>query len=180
MLILATITSIASGLAGFGKFAIARPFSLHDANGLGDSFDAWSTFPPCSDAAAVGLPKLFLIYSQSFENDNADVAKSAVESVELRFNQTKGWGNCFAGVVSLAVNITPEEDIYRKDEQNTNVLWVNGPNRQFERTARALKAKGIDLFYLMEMDSVPIRENWLDTLVDAIHIQPIAFSILGR
>jgi GT2 family glycosyltransferase len=123
---------------------------------------------------------LFLVYSQSFENDNVIVAKSAIQSVELIFNQTNGWGNCFSQVVGLAVNITSEDDLYRKDEQDTNVLWVNGPNRQFERTARALKDEGIDLFYLMEMDSVPISEYWLDTLVEAIQTQSIDFSILGR
>lgn len=172
------VASVAN--AGLGNFAVARPFSFHDASGLGGSFDSWSTYPPCSDGSTVGQPKLFLVYSQSFDNDNADVAKSAIESVELHFNRTKGWGNCFAEVVSLAVNITPEEDLYRKDEQTTNVLWVNGPNRHFERTARALKDHGIDLFYLMEMDSVPIRENWLDTIVEAIQSPSTAFSILGR
>ncbi|KAL3942813.1 MAG: hypothetical protein SGBAC_003051 [Bacillariaceae sp.] len=177
---LACVASVAFGLAPeLRNFAIARPFSLHDTNGLGGSFDVWSTYPPCSDGPAIGQPKLFLVYSQSFENDNADVAKSAIESVELLFDQTNGWGNCFSQVVGLAVNITPEEDIYHKDEQDTNVLWVNGPNRQFERTARALKDEGIDLFYLMEMDSVPISEHWLDTVVESIHLQSSEFSILG-
>ena len=180
ILLVASVASVAYGLAGLGNFAIARPFSLHDASGLGASFDDWSTYPPCSDGAAIGQPKLFLVYSQSFENHNAAIAESAIESVQVHFNRTQGWGNCFAEVVSLAVNITPDEDIYRKDQQDSNVLWVNGPNRQFERTARALKAQGIDLFYLMEMDSVPIRENWLDTLVEAIQNQSTGFAILGR
>ncbi|CAJ1948315.1 unnamed protein product [Cylindrotheca closterium] len=180
-LLLACVASISYGAAppGLPNFAIARPFSLHDVSSLESSFDVWSTYPPCSDGPAIGQPKLFLVYSQSFENDNAIVAKSAIQSVELLFNQTKGWGKCFSQVVGLAVNITSEDDLYRKDEQATNVLWVNGPNRQFERTARALKDEGIDLFYLMEMDSIPISEYWLDTLVEEIQTQPIDFSILG-
>mmetsp|Transcript_24889 Transcript_24889/g.61217 ORF Transcript_24889/g.61217 Transcript_24889/m.61217 type:complete len:193 (-) Transcript_24889:2452-3030(-) len=181
-LLLACVASVAYGAAppGLGNFAIARPFSLHDASGLEGSFDVWSTYPPCSDGPEHGLSKLFLVYSQSFENDNAVVAKSAIQSVELIFNQTNGWGNCFSQVVGLAVNITPEEDLYHKDEQGTNILWVNGPNRQFERTAWALKDEGIDLFYLMEMDSVPVREYWLDTVLEEIQSQSTDFSILGR
>jgi len=62
-------------------------------------------------------------------------------------------------------------------------LWVNGPNRQFERTIRAVQMSeygSYDLMYFMEMDSVPVQPNWLDALMDGIRTEDSEFAILGR
>lgn len=96
------------------------------------------------------------------------------------FEETSGWGDCFGQIHTLAVDIAPEEDLYKKYEIDTNVMWVNGPNRQFERTVRSLQGAGVEIFYLMEMDSVPTKPYWLDILVQEIKRQESEFAILGR
>jgi hypothetical protein len=163
---------------GLRNFAIARPFS-QDAPLLPNSFDVWSTYPPCREGDD-DPPDLYLVYSQSFENNQTSIAKSAVEEVERIFEETSGWGDCFGQIHTLAVDIAPEDDLYKKFEIDTNVMWVNGPNRQFERTVRSLQGAGVEIFYLMEMDSVPTKPYWLDILVQEIESQESEFAILGR
>jgi hypothetical protein len=69
--------------------------------------------------------------------------------------------------------------------QNRDLLWVNGPNRQFEAAAEAVVAptftrggraasasasavKPYEAFYLMEPDSVPWRSGWLTALLEEV------------
>ena len=191
--VLPLLSWLMTGSHAMGTFAIARPFSLHDAPKLAESFDIWSTFPPCLDYRHLRLddgtdpPDLYLIYSQSFQNDATEadddeaslLAKLAIRQVEQKFNETNGWGNCFNRLHSLSVDIAPEHDIYRKQDQDKNPMWVNGPNRQFERTVRKLQPL-TDLLYLMEMDSVPIKPYWLDIILTEIANQKSEFAILGR
>jgi len=69
--------------------------------------------------------------------------------------------------------------------QNRDLLWVNGPNRQFEAASEAVRAPTFgkrvpyEVFYLMEPDSVPWRPNWLDSLVIEIESHR-PFAVLGR
>lgn len=172
------LLSFVASTSGLRKFAVARPFSSGDAPLLAESFDVWSTFPPCREGAGDDPPDLYLVFSQSFENNQ--VATNATQDVERIFDDTEGWGGCFGQIYTLATEIPPEKDIYKKNEINTNVMWVNGPNRQFERTVRSLQDAGVELFYLMEMDSVPTKPYWLDTLVEDVQNQETEFAILGR
>jgi hypothetical protein len=34
--------------------------------------------------------------------------------------------------------------------------------------------------YLMEMDSVPVKDYWLEILLEEIELQPLEFAVLGR
>eukprot|EP00980_Cylindrotheca_fusiformis_P012481 scaffold3070_cov128-Cylindrotheca_fusiformis.AAC.6 len=177
-LFLTSILSFVAPASAVSNFAIARPFSNDDAPLLAESFDAWFTYRPCLEPPSVtDQPDLYLVYSRSFENDT--IAQNATQTVELIFEETSGWDNCFNQIYSIAVDIEPDQDLYQKDEANSNVLWVNGPNRQFERTARSLQNNGVEIFYLMEMDSVPAKDYWLDELQQEIKNQVSDFAILG-
>jgi hypothetical protein len=106
-----------------------------------------------------------------------------MEQVQQRFVTTSGWNQCIDRVVGFGVDLDPKDDIYRLKEQDTNVMWVNGPNRQFERTVRHLQSStwtDYELMYLMEMDSVPVRSFWLDALLSEIRVQTSDFAFIGR
>ena len=177
--LLAGFIPVASGLRS--SLAIARTFSSKDAKQLSNSFQVWEELPPC-DATELPSADLFLVFSQSLEHSK--VARDAVKQVEQLFHETGGWGKCVNNVFSFGVNIDPSQDIYASKDQSTNALWVNGPNRQFERTVRELQRHGrgasYDFMYLMEMDSVPIQPFWLDRIQEEIANQPTDFAILGR
>ena len=70
--------------------------------------------------------------------------------------------------------------------QNRDLLWVNGPNRQFEKAAEAVMApnkfgntqKPYEVFYLMEPDSVPWKRHWLTSLLAEMASRR-PFAVLG-
>ena len=79
--------------------------------------------------------------------------------------------------------LPPEQDAYEPPKQQVNRLWVNGPNRQFEKGLRACQfpiteEHGWQLAYLMEPDSVPLRAFWLDRLLAEIE-ERRSFAVLG-
>jgi hypothetical protein len=162
---------------GNKKIAIARTFSVNDAANLLPSFDPWKEFIPC-DGDPSYVADLILVYSQSIQNST--IAMDVMKKVGAVFEETNGFGNCFDRLLGLGCNIERHEDIYQPNESSKNPLWVNGPNRQFERTVRAMQANNYAYFCLMEMDSVPVRSLWLDALVEEIDSQPNDFAILGR
>jgi hypothetical protein len=108
-------------------------------------------------------------------------AKAAIDAIKNSFRDMEGeaWTQCIDRVVGIDVDIAPDEDFYNINEQASNPLWVNGPNRQFERTVRRLDGF-YDIMFLMEMDCVPIQPFWLDTLVEEIYSKESEFAILGR
>ena len=160
------------------SIAIARPFSPVDVERLPASFESWKQFMPCRSESTVRVD-LVLVYSQRlFESVSA---KTAVEAVKHEFRTHEAWTQCIDRVLGIDVDILPTEDLYKINEQSTNPLWVNGPNRQFERTVRRLDGF-YDLMYLMEMDSVPRQAFWLDAIIEEVHTQSTQseFAILGR
>jgi hypothetical protein len=162
------------------NLAIARTFSSNDANQLPASFGVWDTHPPCIGKNKPSVD-LFLAFSQSLEN--SPIADAAVAEVAQKFQETNGWGDCIANLFAFGTDIAPGQDMYNSKEQALNPLWVNGPNRQFERTVRKIQNhpwESYELMYLMEMDSVPAKDYWLDILLEDIEAQPREFAILGR
>jgi hypothetical protein len=165
----------------YPSIAIARTFSVTDADLLPGSFSIWDDFPPCQ----LGSPwqvDLFLVYSQSLNDDSIPV-QSSIEAVKDSFSSNDGWKKCFSKVIGIGVDIDPAVDIYQLDQQNSNPLWVNGPNRQFERTIRAVQdaeSSPYDLLYLMEMDNIPVQPFWLDVIMEEIRDESKEFTILGR
>lgn len=94
------------------------------------------------------------------------------------------WARCFNKISFDTAEMDPEEDLYDPPKQQVNRLWVNGPNRQFEkglRTAQFPKFEefGYQLAYLMEPDSVPLQRFWLDRLRKEIE-ERRPFAVLGR
>jgi hypothetical protein len=94
------------------------------------------------------------------------------------------WARCFNKIYFDTAEMNPEEDLYDPPKQQVNRLWVNGPNRQFEKGLRTAQFPdggelGYQLAYLMEPDSVPLQRFWLDRLRREIRErQP--FAVLGR
>ncbi len=165
------------------SLAITRPFAPSDVDRLSESFGEWRDFPPCHDESPISVD-LFLVYSQRLSESVE--AQASIRAVEEMFGQDEDWSRCISRVIGFGVDIDPEADMYRIDQQNANVMWVNGPNRQFERTIRILQSSQYnphDLMFLMEMDSVPVQPYWLDTMIDEIvklESEPSPFAILGR
>ena len=163
------------------KFAIARPFSATDVEKLAASFDEWEIYPPCAadedeNMLTGARADLFLVYSQSI--DLSPEAQEAVSAVEEAFQRTNGWNGCFGQIRTLSAGIEPKYDIYDPSAQGNNTLWVNGPNRQFERTIRLIQTEKYEAVYLMEGDSVPVADAWLDSLLSDVEIHR-PFDILG-
>ena len=162
------------------KIAIARPFSLSDASKLPATFDAWNLFPPCLDTPAYSAD-LLLFFSGSFKKSSGIV--DIINEVGSIYTKTSGWGDCIDKVVAIGCDIKPSTDINKPQEFQTNPLWVNGPNRQFERSVRALQqssGESYDFLYLMGLDSNPIKSNWLGAFVDEIENTTRGFVTMRR
>ncbi len=64
------------------------------------------------------------------------------------------------------------ENIYSPSQVKTLNDWVLGPNLHFTEISRfGLKNFQTDLWYLMEMDSVPVKPNFLDLLFAEINYE---------
>lgn len=168
--------TISTGGPRYPGFAIARTFSAGDFDLLPESFDAWRHFPPCSTNSSVKVD-LFLVYSQDL--DESIQAQSAIHASQEIFESGEEWSSCISGVFGFGVDIDASEDLYLSNQQDTNVLWVNGPNRQFERTIRAMQSGQYELMFLMEMDTIPIQELWLDMIMEEIYFATSEFVVLG-
>jgi len=190
------------------RVAVVRPFCEFDAEALPSTFAVWNQLPPCRASAtdldlhtvterhetededryidSVGteimrdsVADVFLFYSQTF-SDN-EVAIKAVDTIIDQFNEPGGWSQCFANIYAIEANIPPELDLYIPSAQEELHNWVNGPNRQFEAAFRIIQSGewgDYDGFYLMEGDSIPIKNNWLDVALSEIESNR-PFAILG-
>lgn len=162
------------------KIAVTRTFSLSDISKLPATFDAWNTFPPCTGAPTYSAD-LFLVYPKSLKNSNGIM--DFINGIRSIHTETNGWGGCIDNVIGIGCDIESSSDIYDPQEVKTNPLRVNGPNRQFERTVHDLQRSldgPYDLIYLMEMDIVPIKSNWLDLFVDEIESNTMNLAMTRR
>jgi hypothetical protein len=190
------------------RVAVVRPFCEYDAEALPSTFAVWNQLPPCRASATdldlynvverndtddedryfdhVGTEimqdmaaDVFLFYSQTFSEN--EVAIKAVDTIIDQFNEPGGWSQCFANIYAIEANIPPELDLYIPSAQEELYNWVNGPNRQFEAAFRIIQSGewgDYDGFYLMEGDSIPIKNNWLDVVLSEIEANR-PFAILG-
>lgn len=178
------------------RLAVVRPFCEFDAEALPTTFAVWNQLAPCRAAATdldfrndeeyptrekeffddVGpevmkdmVADVFLFYSQTY-SDN-EVAMKAVDTIIDQFNEPGGWSQCFANIYAIEANIPQELDLYIPSAQEELYNWVNGPNRQFEAAFRIIQSGewgDYDGFYLMEGDSIPIKNHWLDVILSEI------------
>jgi hypothetical protein len=190
------------------RVAVVRPFCEFDAEALPSTFAVWNQLPPCRASAtdldlsnvvernttrdedryfdSVGteimqdmVADVFLFYSQTFSEN--EVAIKAVDTIIDQFNEPGGWSQCFANIYAIEANIPQELDLYIPSAQEELYNWVNGPNRQFEAAFRIIQSGewgDYDGFYLMEGDSIPIKNNWLDVVLSEIESNR-PFAILG-
>ena len=122
---------------------------------------------------------LFLFYSQTFGEN--DVAMRAVDKIMEEFFSPGGWSRCFDNIYAVEANIPKELDLYIPAAQEELYSWVNGPNRQYEAGFRIIQSGEwghYDGFYLMEGDSVPVKNYWLDVILGEINAYR-PFAVLG-
>lgn len=139
---------------------------------------------------------------------NKSLLKKAGELIIEKFELGHyPWAHCFRSIYLGTASLSKSQDRYEPMMQNRDLLWVNGPNRQFEAAAAAVQnpssffrppsassslgastsgtaggaeklLEAYDSFYLMEPDSVPWRQGWLSSLVDEMQ-QRRPFAVLG-
>ena len=122
---------------------------------------------------------LFLFYSQAY-SDNKD-AINAVDMIMEEFFSPGGWSRCFDNIYAVEANIPKELDLYIPAAQQELYNWVNGPNRQYEAGFRIIQSGEwgkYDAFYLMEGDSVPVKNYWLDVILGEVNAHR-PFAVLG-
>jgi len=60
------------------------------------------------------------------------------QSIVRKFDEgVYPWTKCFGRIFFDTAHMKAEEDLYEPPKQQINRLWVNGPNRQFEKGLRA-------------------------------------------
>ena len=164
------------------NLAVVRTFCPNDIDDLVVSFDDWNKFTPCRESHKKEnySADVFLIFSQNLSESKE--AMDAIAKLYEIFKATNGWNGCFENIYAIDVNIESSMDLYLPSEQMENAFWVNGPNRQFERSIRAVQQSvhgEYECMYLMEGDSVPVKKFWLDELMGDVK-QNRPFAILGR
>ena len=104
--------------------------------------------------------------SESRRVDIIITFNTKVDSSSLNYIKTK------KNVNSLSVydcGIPSDEDIYTHDENNEIVQELgqsNGPNQSFYRSLEYIKYRDHDYFMIIEADTRPIGEYWLDRLIE--------------
>jgi len=132
-----------------------------------------------ADALRTASVDLFLFYSQTFSEN--DVAMKSVDEIMKEFFSPGGWSRCFDNIYAIEANIPKELDLYIPAAQEELYSWVNGPNRQYEAGFRIIQSGewgDYDGFYLMEGDSVPVKNYWLDVIMGEIKAHK-PFAVLG-
>jgi len=132
-----------------------------------------------ADALRTASVDLFLFYSQTFSEN--DVAMKSVDEIMTEFFSPGGWSRCFDNIYAIEANIPKELDLYIPAAQEELYSWVNGPNRQYEAGFRIIQSGewgDYDGFYLMEGDSVPVKNYWLDVIMGEIKAHK-PFAVLG-
>eukprot|EP00957_Ditylum_brightwellii_P081248 6180470-Ditylum_brightwellii.AAC.1 len=115
-----------------------------------------------------------------------DAAKSVTDLMDNFNAQTSSWAKCFRSIRAIEANIPAEEDLYLPNEISRNAKWVNGPNRQFSAAVHSITSGAFneyDVMFVMEGDCVPVKEYWLEALLEEAEesfgvFGP--FAILGR
>jgi len=150
------------------NLAVVRVFSTdEEVMLLNSSSDLWATSNamPCAGKSTTSEIDLILVYSKDLATDV--MASQVVAELETTFmNNASAWVQCFRNIKNMSAKLNPEQDVYDSNGYTTNKHWVSGPNTVFKSIMDALMTgpyMGMyDSFFLMEMDAVPIKANWLD------------------
>lgn len=166
------------------SFAMVRPFYAGDAQDLANSFDAFVAHPPCDlDGTGTptqqGLPVDLILFYSGDDSVDTDV----IDRLENVTGEGSGadlsapWRSCFSSIVILGAGLTAAQDQYHDDMSDPT--WNLGPNMQFYKMVEHMTdTHSSDMFLYMEGDSIPIADNWLDTIASSVR-QSRPFSVLG-
>lgn len=134
-----------------------------------ESFRSWEHFAPC-DPTSGNKFDLYLIYSGDLSKDKEVEKELFLFNDTIEGNNAPSWRKCFQHIVTHGSNLPETEDIYLPSQAKTLKNWVLGPNLHFAEISRfGLKHFLTSLWYLMEMDSIPIKDNFLDLLLAEIN-----------
>ncbi|KAL3806928.1 hypothetical protein ACHAXA_006643 [Cyclostephanos tholiformis] len=132
-----------------------------------------------ADGSRTTSVDLFLLYSRTYTDSN-DAVK-AVDAIIEEFLSPGGWGRCFVNVFAVEAGIPKELDLYIPEAQSELLNWVNGPNRQYGAAYRIVQSGewgNYEAFYLMEGESVPVKNYWLDAIIGEVDAHR-PFAVLG-
>ncbi|CAE7887125.1 unnamed protein product, partial [Symbiodinium microadriaticum] len=105
-------------------------------------------------------------------------AQTAANAIVTQFeNGTFTWAQCFRSLSVQEANLTAVEDVYDSRGYSIRKAWVTGPNKVFRSVLRAAVDKSFgeySHFFYMELDSVPIRADWLQQYVAEALYYPTA------
>merc|ERR1740124_552307 len=170
------------------ELAIIRPFSMLNIEALSHAFEEWGAFLPCdiskrtkANGRAPVLVDVFLSYSQTYENFKParDYVRRVIDGFAANYNAS-GWEQCINRIIPIEANIDPQVDLYAVNEAHINRMWVHGPNQQFVYDMNKISGGEFghyDAVFVMENDVLPVRQYWLDSLLEEAERYP--FMILG-
>ena len=72
--------------------------------------------------------------------------------------------NCFNEVFITSGHLEEEDNVYNKDGRDVDPWWNRGPNHAFYKIVMFAKKQNYTKFFLMEIDTRPQRDNWLEEL----------------
>jgi len=71
---------------------------------------------------------------------------------------------CFQNVYITSGQLSEEENVYNKGKNDVDPWWNRGPNYAFISVINYATKNNYTKFFLMETDTVPQRDNWLEEL----------------
>ncbi|CAE7257297.1 unnamed protein product, partial [Symbiodinium sp. CCMP2456] len=170
-----------AGGHGHEHLAVVRVFSTdEEVMLLNMSKMGWDQTVPCTSKSNMSAIDLILVYSKDLSGNSManEVVMDMVNGFQMKMdmemygstNVTMGtmydWMECFSAIKSMSAMLNPEQDVYDSNGYTTNKHWVSGPNHVFKKILDAMYMGEYmdmyDSFFLMEMDAVPIKDNWLD------------------
>ena len=175
------------------RVALVRPISTGGGQSLLESFDLWDTHWPCTGANMPYVVDLFISYSQTLDAEAHPDDVEAIELIKSKYNAHEGWNGCLSRFSVIEVNMDPYMDKYNRSDEQTDPMWVNGPNEQFRRSIREImkKTKKVvngdqeevepeyEIAFIMETDAKPANWGWMNSLLQDFEVKE-PFAILGR
>jgi hypothetical protein len=165
---------------------LVRPFTSRDFMKLRKSFDEWDRLVPCSPKSTTsGNVDLFLLYSREISDDHlvqSELAQLLLQDSDAT-HEGQEWRKCFRHIEVLSLGLTAEQDIYSRDQQGKRLDWVAGPNHEvFRRAFRTMQMTDTyETMFFVEPDVHPLKEYWLDSIVDEIKSKrPFSRSLEGE
>jgi len=139
--------------------AVVVPCNQHEVDQIVRNFELWSrpdTRPFSSETDH--KPKLILV----FNNDQGKKFVSNIRSEFIKYEM----GRFFCNLDFFFLNLSGESDLYQRNYSFAagSQGYKAGPNNQFFETMRLSATVGMYIF-LMEVDCIPIRPNWLGRLI---------------